>query len=190
MRDDVVVTSSYLTGEEPIKSERYHVQGIECKRAQGEFDYCTGLQRVWMTDKLLVNVEHDMEYSDELVDELIACPHPICAYAYQVFPTALGHYIYCATTVEIGNDNPALSNPHWIEEGDEWAIWSSIGFCKIDATARVKPLDRLFWQWIEHSINRVVGTYKNAGGAGWSWHIHWPSIQHHHDYEKIPDHLW
>ena len=183
MRDDVVITSSFLTGEEPVRSERFHVQGIECHNP-GEFDYCHGLQEVWMTDKTMVNIEHDMEFSDDLVSGLVDCPEPLCAYAYQVYPTKLQRYIYCATTVK---PDGTVS---WMNKGEEWALWSSIGFCKIDPIARVKPLDRLFWQWIEHSINRSVGKYMNAGGAGLDWHIHWPEIQHHHDYNAIPDHLW
>lgn len=187
LREDVIITSSYLTGEEPVKSERYDVHGIECKREHGEFDYCHGLQEAWMTDKTVVNVEHDMEFSDDLVDDLVNCPWPVCAFAYQVFPTALQHWIYCATSEK---SNGKLS---WLNRGDEWAYWSSIGFCKIAPIARIKPLDRLFWQWLEHSVNRVVGNYMNAGGAGYNWHIHWNEghgIKHNHDYGEIPDHLW
>ena len=223
MRDGVIITSSYLTGEQPFRSERYDVQGIECKTEHGEFNYCDGLQKAWITDKTVVNVEHDMEFSDELVDGLVDCPWPLCAYAYEVYPTALARYIFCATSKKVWTEedeaeaeekratqkyrkefHDALSplSPFrsrrrvgdeyisWLDEGDEWAVWSSIGFCKIGPSARSKPLDRLFWQWIEHSINRSVGVYMNAGGAGLAWHIHWPKIEHHHNYEEIPDHLW
>ena len=186
-----MITSSYLSGEEtPLRSERYRVQGIACKREQGEFNYCDGLQDVWMTDQIMVNVEHDMEFSDELVDGLVNCPHPLCAYPYKVYPTALGRYIYCATSRKPDPDT-GMETITWLDEGEEWAFWSSIGFCKIAPSARTKPLDRLFWQWIEHSINRSVGEYMSADGqAGLAWHIHWPEVKHYHDYEKIPDHLW
>lgn len=183
-RDDVVITSSYLTGNQPVRSEHFNVHGIECKSEKGEFDYVNGLQEVWLSDKTMVNVEQDMEYSDELVDGLINCPWPLCAYAYTVYPTKLGHYIYCATSRKSDDE------VSWLTEGEEWALWSSIGFCKIAPDARVKPLDRLFWQWVEHSINRIVGVYQNAGGANLSWHIHWPAVEHYHDYERVPDHLW
>ena len=229
MRDGVIVTSSYLTGEEPVRSDRYEVQGIECHTEHGEFDYCDGLQKAWITNKVLVNIEHDMEHSDALIDGLVNCPYPVCAYAYQVYPTALGRYIYCATSRKVWKEedeadyrmghegtNPSdLSGVNafdrelgvrkvgdeyisWLDEGDQWAVWSSIGFCKIAPVARTKPLDRLFWMYIEHSVNRSVGKYMNAGGANYDWHIHWnegKGIQHHHDYlgEKgapVPDHLW
>ncbi len=182
-----MITSSYLTGEEPVRSERYRVQGIECKREHGEFDYCNGLQEEWMTDKTIVNVEHDMEFSDELVDALVDCPSPLCSYPYQVYPTALARYIYCATTRKLDEDGQEKID--WIDEGEEWAYWSSIGFCKIAPEARKLPLDLIFWQWLEHTINRSVGEYMNVG-AGLSWHIHWPAIKHEHDYKVIPDHLW
>lgn len=187
LRENVIVTSSYLSGEQPIKSGRYDVQGIECHLEHGEFNYCDGLQEAWATDKIVVNVEHDMEHSDLLIDDLVNCPYPLCSFAYQVWPTALQRWIYCATSVKA---NGLLS---WLNKGDEWAYWSSIGFCKIAPSARVKPLDRLFWQYIEHSINRVVGKYLDGGGAGLDWHIHWNEgigIKHLHDYENTPDHLW
>ena len=192
MREDVVITSSYLSGEEPLRSERYDVHGIECKDVRGEFDYCFGLQEAWMTDKIVVNVEHDMEFSDELVDGLVNCPWPLCAYAYQVWPTALQRWIYCATSKKT---NGLLS---WLNKGDEWAYWSSIGFCKVAPSARAKPLDLIFWQYLEHSVNRAVGKYGDGKGAGLDWHIHWNEgigIEHYHDYHgepgvPIPDHLW
>jgi hypothetical protein len=190
-REDVVITSSYLEGNEPFRSERYHVQGIECKREHGEFNYCHGLQEVWWpAEKTIINIEQDMECSDELIDGLLSCPHPLCAYAYLVYPTQLHRYIYCATSRQVDHNNPAKSNVYWLNKGEEWAVWSSIGFCKIDPIARVKPLDRLYWQWLEHSVNRIVGTYQHAGGAGFEWHIHWPEVEHYHDYKRIPDHLW
>src|ERR1017187_8093019 len=196
LRDDVVVTSSYLTGEEPVRSERYNVQGIECKTEHGEFDYCRGLEEAWLTNKTIVNIERDMEHSDELVDGLVKCPWPLCAYAYKVFPTQLDRYIYCATANQLDTNNvrnPTARIVTWLNEGEEWAVWSSIGFCKIAPIARPKPLDLLFWQWVEHSVNRVVGEYKNAGGAGYAWHIHWnkgQGIEHYHNYKETPDHLW
>lgn len=216
----------------------YPVHGVECR---GEFSYCQGVQEAWLTDKIIVNVEHDMEFSDVLVSGLVDCPHPACAYAYRVFPTALQRFIYCATTTSVadaeyeqyrqnksrrvaqlaaeraahGEDELLVESPRpgkgepasdtynavgspptpeaqaisdvtvdWIEPGDEWAEWSSIGFCKIAPEARSAPLDRMFWQWLEHGINRVVSS------DGTRWHIHWPEVKHHHDYKTVPDHLW
>ena len=180
----VLVVSSFLPGNKPLVSERFPVMGVEC---QAEFSYWAGLSSQWNSERTLINVEQDMEFSDELVAELADCPHPACAYPYQVYPGALGRYIYCATRTEptIDSLTGKPSDPVWISPGDEWAVWSSIGFCKLAAEVRVKPLDKLFWQWLEHGVNRVVGKYAEV-----QWHIHWPEIRHHHDYEAIPDHLW
>lgn len=182
MVENTIVVSSYITGNQPKHSDTFNVSEVECR---GEFSYWLGLHQQWDTDKTIINVEQDMEFSDDLVAELLDCEHPLCAFPYQVYPTQLGRYIYCATTTPPTTDG-SVADPRWIEgPDDEWAIWSSVGFAKIAPAARVKPLDKLFWQWLEHSINRVVTSY-----AGLQWHIHWPEIRHHHDYNKIPDHLW
>lgn len=220
MRDDVLVVSSHLVGENSLRSSSFPVHGVECR---SEFSYCQGLQEAWLTDRVIVNVEHDMEFRDELVAGLVDCPHPACAYPYLVYPTALQRFIYCATTTAVseseyeeyrqhrlrvaaeyraGLDEDELLiesplppgqrkrgtvggiTPDWIKPGDEWAEWSSIGFCKIAPQARSLPLDRMFWQWLEHAVNRVVSA------DGTRWHIHWPEVKHLHDYKRVPDHLW
>jgi hypothetical protein len=179
VRDDVVVTSSFLPGEQPKASDLWPVLGIECK---GELSYWHGLASVWPTDKIIVNVERDMEFSDELVAELAECREPLCTYPYKVYPSKLGRFIYCATAREPSHED---IDPHWIQPGDDEAVWSSIGFCKIAPEARVKPLDAMFWKWLEHSVNRCVCQL-----GGFVWHIHWPEIRHEHDYSVTPDHLW
>jgi len=177
-----LVVSSFLPGDKPRESLFFPVMGVECAH---ELSYWHGLASAWSTDRVIVNVEQDMEFSDELIAELVDCEHPLCAYPYQVYPTMLGRYIYCATTTQPDlNGHPR--DPRWLEgPDDQWAVWSSIGFCKIAPEARVKPLDAMFWQWLEHCVNRVVCQI-----AGLQWHIHWPEIRHAHDYEKIADHLW
>lgn len=180
---ETLVVSSFLPGNRPFSSELFPVMGVECV---GELSYWGGLSSQWDSDHTLINVEQDMEFSDQLVAELADCEYPLCAYPYQVYPNALGRFIYCATRTVPGLDPDGHPNdPVWIEPGDEWAVWSSIGFCKIAPAARVRPLDSMFWQYLEHSINRVTGKY-----AGLQWHIHWPEIVHGHNYEEIPDHLW
>lgn len=183
--DDPVIVSTYLTGEEPLKSDKYWVLPVECK---GEFSYWAGFSSVWQQGRTIVNIEHDMQFSDELVTGLLDCPYHLCAYAYQVFPTQLGRYIYCATR--------DIDKPNWIDEGEKWAGWSSIGFCKVDPECQHRALPKQFWQWFEHSINHVVCDTRTEYIGGdvvntrTRWHIHWPEVQHMHDYEKIPDHLW
>lgn len=182
MGGDAVIVSSHLPGEGPVHSERYRVLGVECA---GDFSYWAGLNQAWCGPGPVVNVEHDMGYSDELVAELLECPRPACAFAYQVFPTALQRFIYCATTTTTGEATRANGIPcRWIEEGEDMAVWSSIGFCKVAQPVRIKPLDKMFWQWLEHCVNRVIAF------ADVTWHIHWPAVVHNHDYTTTPDHLW
>lgn len=177
-----LVVSSHLPDRPSIESAVYPVQGVECTN---EFSYWAGFASAWNTDMTIVNVEQDMEYRDDYVAELADCAHPLCAFPYQVYPSALGRFIYCATTSQ-PELNGSPQNPRWVEgPADEWAVWSSIGFCKIAPEARVKPLDKIFWQWLEHAVNRVV-----TGYAGLQWHLHWPEIRHNHNYETVPDHLW
>lgn len=178
-----LVVSSFLPGDVPLHSDLFPVMGVECV---AEFSYWAGLASQWDPDngRTLINVEQDMEFSDELVAELVDCEHPLCAYPYQVYPRSLGRYIYCATTTQPDLDGHPR-DPRWVEPGDEWAVWSSIGFAKIAPAARIRPLDKLFWQWLEHGVNRVVNKH-----AGLRWHLHWPEIRHLHDYETVPDHLW
>lgn len=180
-----VVLAAHLPDRKPLKTD-YTILDVECK---GEFSYWLGFNQLWHTDRTIINVEQDMEFSDDLVGELLACKHPLCAFPYQVYPTMMGHYIYCATTTPPRADGK-ISEPRWVQPGDEWAVWSSIGFCKITPEARPVRLDKQFWQWLEHSINRVV-----TGNAGLQWHLHWSEIKHYHDYEgkhgkPVPDHLW
>lgn len=186
MPDDVVVVSTFLPDEAPKESDRYGVLGVECV---GEFCYWKGLSSVWEKGLTVVNVERDMEFSDELVAGLVDCPHPLCAYPYKVFPTQLKRFIYCATT-----DGPHCNNPpRWLTgPSDEWACWSSIGFAKFSPQVQTKPLDKMFWKWFEHSINRVVSATTQVGALATStrWHIHWPEVKHFHDYGQVPDHLW
>ena len=193
---DTVVVSSFLPGEEPFKSDVYAVLGVECV---SEFSYWQGVSSVWQKGLTVVNVEHDMEFSDDLVAGLLDCPHDLCAYAYSVYPTALGRYIYCATRDRITDEEfDQGKRPGWITgPADEWADWSSIGFCKIAPAAQTAPLDKMFWQWFEHCINRVTTATVQQGSLAIRrrWHIHWPEVQHHHDYhglhgDPVPDHLW
>ena len=187
---DTVVVSTHLTDEDPFKSDVYSVLGVECLT---EFSYWAGVSSVWQKGYTVINIEHDMERSDELVAGLLECPHPLCAYAYTVYPTALGRYIYCATRDRITDaEFDAGLRPGWIIEGEEWADWSSIGFCKIAPSAQLQPLDKMFWQWFEHTINRSATRTTQVGHQAVRnrWHIHWPEVTHYHDYERIPDHLW
>ena len=160
----VVVVASYLPGEEPFSSERFHVRQVEC---QGDFDYSHGLAEAWVSDATVVNVEHDLEVSDTLIQNLIDCPEPLCAQTYPLYAASGAHgttdgpiYPYTAT-------NPGA----WVSEGTEWAEWAAPGFIKVTPDARVNPFPEKHWLTVEHATN-----YLTRG----PWHLHWPPVEHHH----------
>lgn len=157
---EALILASVTPDEEPVQSTHYCVQALTCG---DDFDYWRGLNEYWDGGATIVNVEHDMEFSDGLVEGLLACPEPLCAYAYKVWPSAWRRFVYAQSNVG-----------RWIEQGDERADFSSIGFCKITSEARTGPLKRFPWKFVEQSVNQAV--------AG-PWHIHWPEIKHYHDYE-------
>lgn len=169
-RPDVIILASHLPGETPPSSSRFAICRIECI---DEWSYWAGVETWWDTPAELVNVERDHDYSDKLVTELLDCPYPLCSYPYLVQPEYLDHPVLCATVGHRASDEA------WVQPGDEWADFSSIGFCKIGPAARVLPLFRIPWKWVEHEVDR------NVAHSGLRWHLHWPDgqpIEHHHDY--------
>lgn len=181
-----LIVSSFLPGEQPLVSRGHAVHPVECVT---DLSYWDGLNTAWLGNETIVNVEHDMEFSDELVQGLLDCPNPACVYPYKVYPTALQRYIYCATTDAPGDmsypDHEGPDKLRWVEgPEDTMAAWASIGFCKVAPEVRIEPLDRMMWQWLEHCVNRVLDH------SGTHWCLHWPEVKHLHNYSEVPDHLW
>lgn len=134
-----------------------------------EHDYWESIVRIWGEPVPIVNVEHDNEYSDELARVLVECEHPRCAYAYRM---------HIPTDYWAFSPDGLCGFGHWGAEGDEWAAWSAIGFCKIAPEARGILPKRVPWPMVEQEVN-----YALRGHAGFSqglWHVHWPAIQHNH----------
>jgi len=174
----VIVVSSYLPsgGEKPYRSKRFRVVALPCGTGHEDlYDYCRGLQAVWGSDFTIVNVEHDMECSDGLVQQLLDCPEPLCAHAYRLRKN--GHYAY---------RNGALPpsggfEDQWIGEGDEWATFGGIGFVKITPEARVRPLPDREWSTLDIEVTKACEGPEVVPAAAYSghrWHIHWPEIKH------------
>jgi hypothetical protein len=160
---DPLIVASRLPGDPPFKSA-YPVQDVVCE--DRFFGYWEGLNAVWASDRTIINVEHDQEFSDDLVAELLSCPYDLCAYPYRVTPFGWPGQTWGATYGSV-----------WVSDGDPYAMFSSIGFCKITAPARAgTELERLVWDKVEQSVHRAVARCKRL------WHLHWPAIQHYHDY--------
>lgn len=144
---------------------------------RGELDYWRALNAHWASDRTLINVEHDMEFSDELVRGLVECPHPLCTYPYRCYLRDREYYVYTPTV-----------DGWWVEEGTEWADTSTLGFCKIAPEARTRPLRRIIWKFLEHSMCAAVTGFSQVEpdpvANRRAWHVHWPEVRHFHDYDR------
>lgn len=167
-----IIYAARLAGEGRLLSGHRYVHH---PRIRDEWDYWRGLAVLWDGPRTVVNVEHDMEFSDALVADLLDCPHPLCTHAYRMYlPTE--HY---AHNVSLSGWHPPIDNISqytargicWIGPEDEWADFSAIGFCKIAPEARASSLRRDAWMGVELSVNAAVNC---------RWHVHWPEVAHYH----------
>ena len=138
------------------------------------YAYWQAVAQVWQSPEAFVNVEWDMEFSPALVDALLACPQPLCTHAYQMHNARQPYWAHGQMPAEEGLRRQA-AGIQWISEGEQWAEYSGIGFCKITPQARVSAPERAEWPAVEQMVNRVVQG---------PWHVHWgPSgkgIAHYH----------
>lgn len=136
-----------------------------------EYEYWRGFARAWAASAVIVNVEHDMQYTPALAAELLHCPHPLCSHAYQMH---IPRDYYAHSHNRDGMDG------FWIGHGKEWAVYSAIGFCKITPEARIGPLERDTWRGVEWRVNAATQGL---------WHIHWgpdgEGIEHYHYREAV-----
>lgn len=148
-----IVLASHLEGEGHFRSARHAVKPALCR---GDADYYYALAAVWESDLTIVNVEHDIEVSDRHLDELLACPHPLCSFAYQCHFASTGQ---AESIIAAGTGDWA----HHLQGGEEWADWSAIGLVKITPEARTGPLAYRSWQDLERSVHNAVTR---------PWHMH------------------
>lgn len=160
MSGDVVVFS-HLPGEQPFTSQRHQVVPVECR---DDHDYWRGLSIAWATADTVVNVEHDIQVDDSIIETLLDCPQPLCAQTYPIYYTdGSVAFPYCAP------ERPDT----WVREGAEWAVWAAPGFIKARRDARLSPLPERHWLEVEQATNEAVNG---------PWHLHWPPVQHRSDF--------
>ena len=134
-----------------------------------QFGYWAGLNEAWSSNHDLICVEHDVEFSDDLVKELLSCPHDLCAFPYRVMPFGWPGKTWGASYGSL-----------WVEEGQPYASFSSIGFVKITAEARAgTSLAKVPWDKVEGSVHEALTLRRRL------WHLHWPAIEHYHDYDAV-----
>jgi hypothetical protein len=161
---DCIVVAGRLPTDEPLTSTSYEVHDFECR---GKYDYWAGLASVWARGRTVVNVEHDMPFSDDMVEELLSCDSELCAYPYVVRPGRARCYTFSAS-----------NGRGWLKGDEPFATFSAIGFAKIAASAQEGTnLERCRWGMVEGKVHLAVASHKRV------WHIHWPEIPHGHDYE-------
>lgn len=165
---NAVVCASHLSGAPWFVSERFTVAGIECA---DPLDYWRGLAAQWDGPAVIVNVEHDVAATDDLIAELLACPHPKCSYAYLLYWVSTGAAVPHFAQRE-GPQPPA--GGRWISPGEEWCDYTGIGLIKVEPAARVRPLAESPWQHLDIQVS--------AATSG-RWHVHWgdgQGVAHHH----------
>ena len=159
IRPTCKVLVSVLPGEGHLVSQQYDVALIVC---DDDLAYSRGIIAHWNDDAPLVLIEHDIEWSDAQITEVIACNYSLCSIAYPLHWANTGHVVD-----EFAHKNDGMP----VAYGTEWAQWSAIGFCKIARSARTGPFAECHWRRVEDAVNAtVVGP----------WHLHWPPAKHHH----------
>jgi hypothetical protein len=165
-----IVLASRLPGEKPLQSKKFRVVDLECV---DDLDYWGGFAALWDEDVTIVNVEHDNECSDKLIQQLLDCPHPLCGYVYRLKGADDAPYSY-----RQGPLPPAGGILDWWLKGpdEEWATFGGIGFCKITPEARVRPLESRDWHTLDIMVTKAVEgpeVVPDGRNEGRRWHVHW-----------------
>lgn len=162
-----MILLSHLPGEKPFSSGCFDLTHVECV---DDLDYSRAVQAGWDSTEPLVVIEHDMEVSDDLIGRLLDEPVPLATYAYTL------HWVSthrAAAFAQRTGSFPAgrryLGQP--IRDGAGFCDFSGLGFCKIDPTARVRPLEESSWQTVDMAVDAAIDA---------RWTVLWPEIEHHH----------
>lgn len=157
----VVVVCSHLPGEGFFTAPDHPTMPVLC---ESDDDYWRGLASVWDSDTTIVNVEHDIEATGAHVAELVACPHPLCSWTYELHWASTG--LAAATLAQQDeHGQPAGS-------GARWAARSGLGLVKIAPAARTGVLRREPWHRLDSESVRAA--------VRGPWHLHRPLVAHHH----------
>jgi hypothetical protein len=165
-----VILASHLTGARHFTSTRHMVVPVPCRES---LDYYNGVLPWWSTSRTICIVEHDMQVDDDLIQQLLDCPEPFCSWSYWLgLPSGGPHWAH-----RTGLKPPC--GGVWIETGDEWADFGGIGFCKIEPSARVRPLEETDWTGVDCAVSRATDCRV---------HVHWKrdeggqcvGVEHYH----------
>lgn len=171
--EDQVATWEFV---EKVREERPGIKIVDIP-CTSEGDYPRAWAENWDFDGTLVNLEHDLVPTLQVLDELIDCPSKLCTQAYKIYPlsTALDREVFVqrlASKDEVRFDR-------WVLEGDAHADYTGLGLAKLEAEVRstipTSNIERYAsWKGFDFSLSNLFHV------QGKRWHIHWPAIPHHH----------
>lgn len=169
-RRRALIVATHLPGHGHALSGRSCGPEVRPAVCRDAFDYWRALSEAWEHPGPIINVEHDVAVGAEHLDELLACPHPLCSWAYASHwvTTGIGDVIAAGTGAR---DRRLGPDAYYLQGGEEWARWSAIGLVKVAPEARVGPLRQEPWQTLELAVEDAVRG---------PWHMHWPPVTHHH----------
>jgi len=167
-----LIVSSYVSGTTlPYRSERFPVWRIPC---HSDTDYFKGLSSVWSDPFRLIVVEHDIEATDDLVQDLLDCPFSLCSFRYNLYwpSTSKPTPQYAQRADPPANCAPRskyLGTP--VDDSAEFADFSGLGFVKISPECRVGVLSECHWAHCDIECNAaIVGR----------WHLHGEVVHDHY----------
>lgn len=140
-------------------------------------DYESGLRSIWGSNTDIVVVEHDIQADQQHIDELLRCPAPLCAFAYDVYPVTTG-----LDRPVIAHLNASEYGYDWISPGDHWADHAALGLTKLGRLARAFVKDwaadetdaKGSWRNLDTRISKAMSKERLK------YHIHWPKVEHVH----------
>lgn len=179
-RSDAVrkVYAAYKPPLMPFYSDEFDVYSLQIR---SDADYAIGMATMYENGEQFVNIEHDMQVSDDRIYELFECPLPFCTWAYRI------HRSWIVDLSQGKLDEETLSYPnsfyaqHNVLDGRvipiqnqevTSALCSGIGFCKITPDGREFPI--VHWTAVEQPVQELCQNVAKA------WHIHWPEVEHWH----------
>lgn len=189
----------FLASEEPILARRGWEVVHHRISPRNPYAYAELLRDRWGDDGPLVILEHDVVPLPGQLEELVACPEPICCVPYPLnwclYRGVLSrgdHHLQGAVCYSHARTVPSYRTADPTVEGgydfgqwdDAFADLTSLGCTKFSPIVRTKvhPHPRVEWYGMDDSISR------RTLSAGYRAHIHLPTARHDHPAPIAPHH--
>jgi hypothetical protein len=156
MHNGALVLSSYTEDSAPLACEHFRIIPWLCT---DDYDYDKLFRVFWNANATLVNVEHDVRVSSDVLNELIDCGHDFCTIPYVLYPVTTG-----------------LKEPTSSVSSN--GVFSSLGCVKLSmARTKARVLwDSVCWNLVDFAVNNTL----KQEIAGFRWHVHTGSVFHDH----------